>query len=114
MVSGRQSRSAVSIRRNDWRLQMRPVLLWLLFATGLVIESLSPRLKIDHRAFVMPETLTATSAAIHPDAIVDRERKMQTAAGLLILGSSLGLALFYQRKIMAALKPSKFSHPPSR
>jgi hypothetical protein len=103
MVSGRQSRSAVSIRRNSWRSQVRPMLLWMLFATGLVIESLSPRLKIDHRAFVMPETLTATSA----------ERKMQTAAGLLILGSSLGLGLFYQRKIIAALRPNKFPHPPS-
>jgi hypothetical protein len=92
---------------------MRPVLLWMLFTTGLVIEGLSPQLKIEHRAFVMPVTLTASSAPIRPDAIVDRERKMQAAATLLILGSSLGLALFYQRKIIAALLPAKFSHPPS-
>jgi hypothetical protein len=61
----------------------------------------------------MPETLTATSAPIHPDSIVDRERKMQVAASLLILGSAVGLAFCYQRKIMAAVMPSKFSHPPS-
>jgi hypothetical protein len=85
----------------------------VLFATGLVIESLAPRLKIEHRAFVMPLTLTASSAPIRPDAIVDRERKMQAAASLLILGSSVGLALVYQRKIMAALMPNKFFHPPS-
>jgi len=113
MASRKQSLLSVSVRRNRWRSQGLPLLLWILFASGLVIESLAPRLKIDHRAFVMPETLTATSAPIHPDAIVDRERKMQVAASLLILGSAVGLAFFYQRKIMAALMPDKFSHPPS-
>lgn len=113
MVARKQSRFSLSVPRSHWRSQMRPAFLWMLFTTGLVIEGLAPRLKIEHRAFVMPVTLTASSAPIRPDAIVDRERKMQAAATLLILGSSLGLAAFYQRKIIAALVPSKLSHPPS-
>lgn len=113
MAPGKQSRFSVSVRRNRWRSQILPLFLWMLFAAGLVIENLAPRLKIEHRAFVMPETLTATSAPIHPDSIVDRERKMQVAASLLILGSAVGLAFCYQRKIMAAVMPGKLSHPPS-
>ncbi len=114
MVAGTSRlRPAVSVRPNGWRSQMRPLLLWMLFTTGLAIEGLAPRLKIEHRAFVMPATLTASSAPIRPDAIVDRERKMQAAATVLILGSAVGLALFYQRKIIAALMPTKLSHPPS-
>ena len=62
----------------------------------------------------MPVTLTGASAPMRPDAIVDRERKMQLAASLFLLGSSVGLALFYQRQISAALIPQKVSHPPSR
>jgi hypothetical protein len=112
LAAARQSRVSVAVRENTWRSQIRPILLWMLFATGLAIESLAPRLKIEHRAFVMPITLTASSAPIRPDEIVDRERKMQAAASLLILASSIGLALCYQRKITAALMPNKFSHPP--
>ncbi len=113
MTPGKQSRFSVSARANSWRSQILPLFLWMLFGAGLVVESLAPRLKIEHRAFVMPQTLTETSAPIHPDAIVDRERKMQAAASLLILGSAVGLACCYQRKIMAAVIPGKVSHPPS-
>ncbi len=97
-----------------WKLHLRPLLLWMLFATGLAIEGFAPRLKIEHHAFIMPTMLTAESGPVRPDAIVDRERRMQLAASLLLLGSAVGLALFYQRQISAALLPQKVSHPPSR
>ncbi len=114
VVAARTSHPSVSGRKHTWKSQVRPLLLWMLFATGLAIEGFAPRLKIDHHAFVMPTMLTAESAPVRPDAIVDRERRMQLAASLLLLGSAVGLALFYQRQISAALVPPKVSHPPSR
>ena len=95
--------------QRTWR-RLLPAVFWVVFLAGLAIEGFAPRLKIENRRFVMPFTLTADSGPLHPDVIVDRERHMQWASGLLTLTGAVSLAIWYRRRLTAALMPQG-SHP---
>jgi hypothetical protein len=74
--------------------------LWAIFAAGIAIELLAPGLKIENHAFVMPPTVMQQGAQIRPDALVDHERHMQWAAGILTIGGAIALA-FWNRRTLA-------------
>jgi hypothetical protein len=91
------------------RTRARTLLLWAVFLAGLVIESLAPRLQIQNRAFVIPPSMTAEGKEVRPDRIVERERRMQWAAGILTIGGALGLAFAYRDALARALTFRKVS-----
>src|SRR5205085_88160 len=68
---------------------------WLVFAAGLLVQLLSPHLKISNGAFVIPPEMAAGRNAIRPDEIVGRQRRMQLLSILLTVSGALGLALLY-------------------
>ena len=103
-----QTRSAVPNPRSFKRSGVIAAILWLLFIGGLAIQGFAPRLKIEHRAFIMPEGLTEYKADIRPDLIVQHERAMQWASGLCTLGGALALAFWYRRPLAEALQLKKF------
>ena len=78
--------------------------LWAIFAAGLLVEMAAPRLKIENNAFVMPPINDAQAVALRPDVLVRRERWMQSASGLLTLGGTVALGVYYRRTLLAALK----------
>lgn len=78
--------------------------LWAIFAVGLLVEMAAPRLNIENNAFVMPRINNAQAATLQPDALVRRERWMQTLAGVLTLGGAAGLGVYYRRTLAVALK----------
>ena len=65
---------------------------------------MAPRLKIEDRAFVMPPIVNVQGAQIRPDALVRRERLMQTASGLFTVGAALALAFYYRRTLVIAIR----------
>jgi hypothetical protein len=82
----------------------RAICLWTVFATGLLIQALAPRLKIEDRAFVMPPIVNVQGAQIRPDALVRRERLMQTASGVFTVGAAMALAFYYRRTLVIAIR----------
>ena len=84
----------MSVRGNHRRRSLA-LLCWLVFAAGLLVQVLSPHLKISNGAFVIPPKMTAGRNAIRPDEIVARQRRMQLLSLLLTVGGALGLALLY-------------------
>ena len=77
--------------------------LWAIFASGIAIELLAPGLKIENHAFVMPPTAMQQGAQIRPDALVNHERHMQWAAGILTIGGAIALAFWNRRTLANAL-----------
>jgi hypothetical protein len=71
-------------------------LCWLVFAVGLLVQLLSPHLKISNGAFVIPQKLTAGRNVIRPDEIIARQRRMQLLSLLLTVSGALGLAFLYR------------------
>jgi len=71
------------------------LLFWLVFAAGLLVQLLSPHLKISNGAFVIPPEMSAGRNAIRLDEIVARQRRMQLLSILLTVSGSLGLAFLY-------------------
>jgi hypothetical protein len=86
------------------RSKVIALFLWLVFATGLGLQGLAPRLKIQNRAFVMPPSLLLEGNTIRPDAIVQRERTLQGASGLCTMAGALALAFWYRRTLLAAFQ----------
>ncbi len=80
------------------------VCLWAVFAAGVLVEVMAPRLKIENNAFVMPPTANVQGTEMRPDALVRRERWMQTSAGILTVGGALALGFYYRRRLLAAVK----------
>jgi hypothetical protein len=80
------------------------VCLWAVFAAGVLVEMMAPRLKIENNAFVMPPSANVQGTEMHPDALVRRERWMQTSAGILTVGGALALGFYYRRRLLMALK----------
>jgi cytochrome c-type biogenesis protein CcmE len=78
--------------------------LWAIFAVGLAIQLVAPRLKIENHAFVMPPISDARSATLRPDVLVRRERWMQSVSGILAVGGALALGVYYRRSLAAALR----------
>ena len=80
------------------------ICLWAIFAAGLMVEALAPRLQIENRAFVMPSNANIQGQTLRPDQLVDRERRMQAAAALLTVGGALALGFYYRRTLLMAVK----------
>jgi hypothetical protein len=69
---------------------------WLLFAAGLSIQMLAPRLEVSNGAFVIPSVLTSGGNDIYPDEIIRTERRMQLMSAVLTVGGAIGLAFRYR------------------
>ncbi|MGA9135145.1 MAG: hypothetical protein WB384_24325 [Candidatus Sulfotelmatobacter sp.] len=89
--------------RAQVRRRLLNLCLWAMFASGVAIEVLTPGLKIENHAFVMPASVTRSGAQIRPDALVNRERRMQWAAASLTIGGAIALAFCYRRTLAHAL-----------
>lgn len=89
--------------QTQFRRALLSMSLWAIFASGIAIELLAPGLKIENHAFVMPPTVMQQGAQIRPDALVDHERHMQWAAGILTIGGALALAFWNRRTLASAL-----------
>src|SRR6266571_4422402 len=81
------------------------LLCWLVFAAGLLIQLLSPHLKISNGAFVIPPKMAAGRNAIRLDEIVARQRRMQFVSLLLTISGALGLAFLYRDILIGAGSP---------
>jgi hypothetical protein len=99
----------MSIRGNR-RWRSLALLCWLVFATGLLFQVLSPHLKVSNGAFVIPPEMTAGKTAIHPDEIVARQRRLQLLSILLTVSGALGLAFLY-RDILIGEASRRSSEP---
>ena len=91
----------VSVRGNRRRRTLALVC-WLLFAAGLLVQPLSPHLKISNRAFVIPPQMAAGKNPIRLDEIVGGQRRMQVLSALLTLSGALGLAFVYRDILIGA------------
>ena len=89
--------------QREFRRALLSVSLWAIFASGIAIELLAPGLKVENHAFVMPPMLLQQGAQIRPDALVDHERHMQWAAGILTIGGAIALACWNRRTLANAL-----------
>jgi hypothetical protein len=78
--------------------------LWAIFAAGLLIQMAAPRLKIENRAFVMPPISNGRGPMLRPDALVRRERWMQSLSGIFTVGGAIALGVFYRRALITAVK----------
>jgi hypothetical protein len=91
----------VRVRANRRRRTLA-ILCWLLFAAGLLVQLVSPRLKISNRAFVIPPQMAAGKNAIRLDEIIGGQRRMQVLSALLTLSGALGLAFVYRDILIRA------------
>src|SRR5438045_7634135 len=71
------------------------LLFWLVFAARLLVQLLSPHLKISNGAFVIPPKMAAGKSAIRLDEIVGGQRRMQFVSLLLTISGAVGLAFLY-------------------
>ena len=78
------------------------LLCWLVFAAGLLVQLLSPHLKVSNGAFVIAPKMAAGQNAIRPDEIVGRQRRMQLLSVLLTVSGALGLAFLYRDILIGA------------
>jgi hypothetical protein len=85
----------VSVRGKRSR-RLLALLCWLLFAAGLLVQLISPRLKISNRAFVIPPQMAAGKNPIRLEEIVGGQRRMQVLSALLTLSGAVGLAFVYR------------------
>jgi hypothetical protein len=65
--------------RGKRRRRLLALLCWLVFAAGLLVQLISPRLKISNRAFVIPPQMAAGKNPIRLEEIVGGQRRMQYA-----------------------------------
>jgi len=82
------------------RRRLLPVLLWLLFGSGLLVQAFAPRLKVANNAFVIPPSLITEGKQVHPGELVTRERRLQSLSAILTLSGALGLAFYYRRVLV--------------
>jgi NhaP-type Na+/H+ or K+/H+ antiporter len=88
-----------------WRRAFLPVLLWVVFGSGLLVQAFAPRLEIENNAFVIPPSLFSESKEVHPAQIVGRERRLQALSAFLTLGGAVGLAFYYRRVFVRPSSP---------
>jgi hypothetical protein len=82
--------------KRNGRFRWLKLVSWLVFAAGLFIQLISPRLEISKGAFVIPAALSAEGNDIRPDEIVAKERRKQLISALLTATGALGLAYCYR------------------
>jgi hypothetical protein len=92
----------VRVRGNRRRRRTLALLCWLLFAVGLLVQLLSPRLRISNRAFVIPPHMAAGKNPIRLEEIVGGQRRMQVLSALLTLSGAIGLAFVYRDILIGA------------
>jgi hypothetical protein len=85
--------------------QWLAVLLWATFGLGLLIQGFTPRLRIEHRAFVVPASLLSTGKDVRPAEIVARQRHMQLLSSLLTTLAAIGLCCYYRRLLFRPRAP---------
>jgi hypothetical protein len=76
------------------------VIMWVIFAAGLLVQAFAPHLTIKNKAFVIPPSLISEGNDIRPAEIVSRARRMQLLSGVLTLGGAVGLALCYSKVLL--------------
>jgi hypothetical protein len=70
------------------------------FSFGLLVQAFGPQLKIHNNAYVIPPALLASGKnVVHPDELVRNARLTAWIAGLLTLGSAIGLGVYYRRAL---------------
>lgn len=102
-----EGRTAFGRPSRNWKSTVISVILWLVFISGVGLQTLGPKLKIEHRAFIMPSGLTTEGNEIRPDQLVQRERTLQWASGLSTLIGALALAVWYRRTLAGALQTQR-------
>jgi len=85
----------MSVHGNPRRRSLA-LLCWLVFAAWLLVQLLSPHLKISNGAFVIPPKMAAGRNAIRLDEVVGGQRRMQLLSVFLTVTGALGLAFVYR------------------
>ena len=88
-------------QRSNLRRQGLGLFFWLLFAAGLLVQVVVPRMEISNGAFVIPLEPTASGSAIHPDEMVAEQRRAQLLSAALTICGALGLAFHYRDALMS-------------
>jgi hypothetical protein len=88
-------------RKGDRRHVLLGVLFWVIFASGLLVQVLAPRLKIENNAFAVPSSLVSQGAEIRIAEIIGKQRRMQWLSVALTVTGALGLAFYYRRRLLA-------------
>ena len=86
-----------------WRHRWLPVLIWVIFGAGLLVQALGPRLKIRNNTFVIPPSLLSEGKDVRPAEIIAYERSKQLVSGMLTVGGALALALYYRNVLVSSL-----------
>ncbi|HEX5322931.1 MAG TPA: hypothetical protein VFW40_04035 [Capsulimonadaceae bacterium] len=94
---------AIYALRAKQRRQWWPVLFWCLLAGGLLLQGFSPHLQIKQHSFVILVSPSTNGQPLDPAALVDRDRIMQAASGIVLIIACIGLAFQYRQYF---LKPS--------
>jgi hypothetical protein len=97
-------------RRHRWL----PILLWAVFGTGLILQTLGPRLDIVNRAFVMSPSLFSEGKVLNPAEIISRERTKQAWSVVLTVSGALGAAFYYRRILLTSLRAGDPTCPRAR
>src|SRR5262245_51111375 len=71
------------------------LLCWMLFAAGLIVQFLAPRLEISDGRYVLPPELANGTAQVDPQAIIQKERRMHWISAILTASGAIGLAFLY-------------------
>ena len=92
-------------RRDPCRSLLRVLVLWVVFGTGLAVQLCSPRLRVEHNAFVMPPAMVVGKEPVSPAELVARERAMQLISLILTLGGAIGLGIYYRDSLFKRRSP---------
>ena len=87
-------------KKHNRRRQWLGLFFWFLFAEGLLVQVVVPRLEISNGAFVIPQALTASGRGISPDELIRKERRTQLISAVLTICGALGLAFHYRDILM--------------
>jgi NhaP-type Na+/H+ or K+/H+ antiporter len=83
-----------------------PVLIWAVFALGLLAQAFSVRLQIKDDAFVVPPALLSEGEHLDLARLVARERQLQWFSLVATMSGALGLAWYYRRSLFSSQRSS--------
>jgi hypothetical protein len=99
-----RTRERIGLTPSNRRRQSVALLCWLVFAAGILVQLLSPHLKISNGAFVISPEMSAGRNAIRLDEIVGGQRRMQLLSLFLTVGGAFGLAFVYREILIGQLR----------